>query len=144
MIKIICVGKLKESFWKDAVLEYKKRIGKYHKIEIVELADSNKDNESDLIISKINVKDYNILLDIKGSRINSLDFANKIDGLFINYSNITFIIGGSDGVNDKVRDMINFRLSFSDMTFPHQLFRVMLLEQIYRCFKINNNETYHK
>lgn len=144
MIRIICIGKLKESYWRDAVIEYVKRISKYHKIELVELADSNIEEEGNLIISKINLKDYNILLDINGSKLSSIDFANKIDSLFINYSNITFIIGGSDGVNDKVKDAVNYRLSFSELTFPHQLFRVMLLEQIYRCFKINNNETYHK
>lgn len=144
MIRIICVGKLKESYWKDSVNEYIKRIGKYHKLEIIELVDSNVKEESSLIISKINDKDYNILLDINGNSVSSLELADKLDKLFINYSNITFIIGGSDGVDEEVRKIVNYKLSFSDLTFPHQLFRVMLLEQIYRCFKINNNETYHK
>lgn len=144
MIRIICVGKLKESYWKDSVNEYIKRIGKYHKLEIIELVDSNVKEESSLIISKINDKDYNILLDINGNSVSSLELADKLDKLFINYSNITFIIGGSDGVDEEVRKRVNYKLSFSDLTFPHQLFRVMLLEQIYRCFKINNNETYHK
>ena len=144
MIRIICVGKLKESYWKDSVNEYIKRIGKYHKLEIIELIDSNVKEESSLIISKINDKDYNILLDINGNSVSSLELADKLDKLFINYSNITFIIGGSDGVDEEVRKRVNYKLSFSDLTFPHQLFRVMLLEQIYRCFKINNNETYHK
>ena len=144
MIKIICVGKLKENFLKDAVLEYLKRINKYHKIEIIELLDSNLKEEKDLILSKINTKEYNILLDINGKQLNSLEFADKIDKTFISYSNITFIIGGSDGVDDEVKDKVDYKLSFSNLTFPHQLFRVMLLEQIYRSFKINNNETYHK
>ena len=144
MIKIICVGKLKENFLKDAVLEYLKRINKYHKIEIIELLDSNLKEEKDLILSKINTKEYNILLDINGKQLNSLEFADKIDKTFISYSNITFIIGGSDGVDGEVKDKVDYKLSFSNLTFPHQLFRVMLLEQIYRSFKINNNETYHK
>lgn len=144
MIRIICVGKLKESYWQDAVSEYVKRISRYHKMEIIELLDSNKDKEKELILSKINKKDYNILLDINGDSLDSIELADKFDKLFINYSNITFIIGGSEGVSDEVRENVDYRLSFSKLTFPHQLFRVMLLEQIYRIFKINNNETYHK
>ena len=144
MIKLICVGKLKEDYWKSAVCEYIKRISRYHKIEIVEINDSNINDETKMILGKINEKDYNILLDINGSKLNSLELADKINNTFINYSNITFIIGGSDGVGDEVRENVDYRLSFSDLTFPHQLFRVILLEQIYRCFKINNNESYHK
>ena len=144
MIRIICVGKLKEIYWQDAVSEYVKRISKYHKLEIVELIDSNKEKECSLILSKINKKDYNILLDVNGNSLDSIEFAKRLDKTFINNSNITFIIGGSDGVVNEVKNIVDFRLSFSKLTFPHQLFRVMLLEQIYRCFKINNNETYHK
>ena len=144
MIRILCVGKLKENYWKDSVSEYLKRINKYHKAELIELMDSNVKEETKQILGKINSKDYNILLDINGVKLDSLELAKKIDNTFINYSNITFIIGGSDGVGDEVKNIVNLRLSFSNLTFPHQLFRVMLLEQIYRCFKINNNEIYHK
>ena len=144
MIKIICVGKLKEKYWKDAVDEYAKRMGKYHKIEIIELNDSNIKDEEKLILNKLDEKDYNILLDINGNKLNSEQLADKIDKTFITNSNICFIIGGSSGVGEEVRSKVNYRLSFSNLTFPHQLFRVMLLEQIYRCFKIINNETYHK
>lgn len=144
MIKIICVGKIKENYLKEAITEYRKRISKYHRIEIIELMDSNVRDEKELIIKYINKHDYNILLDINGKSLNSLEFANMIDRTFIINSNITFIIGGSDGVDDEIRNFVDYRLSFSKLTFPHQLFRVMLLEQIYRCFKINNNETYHK
>ena len=144
MIKIICIGKLKEKYWKDAVDEYAKRMGKYHKIEIIELNDSNIKEEEKLILNKLDEKDYNILLDINGNKLSSEELADKIDKTFITNSNICFIIGGSSGVGEEVRRRVNYRLSFSNLTFPHQLFRVMLLEQIYRCFKIINNETYHK
>lgn len=144
MIKIICVGKIKEAYLRDGIEDYKKRIGKYHKIDIVELEDSDILEEKNRILKYINYKDYVICLDIEGEQISSLDFANKIDKLFINYSNITFIIGGSYGIHDDIKKLANFSLSFSKFTYPHQLFRVILLEQIYRAFKIINNETYHK
>lgn len=144
MIRIVCVGKLKESYWRYAVMEYVKRINRYHKIDIIELEDSKVELEEKLILNHINKLDYNILLDIDGESVNSLDLAKKIDKTFINYSCITFIVGGSCGVSDRIKEIVNYRLSFSKLTFPHQLFRVILLEQIYRCFKINNNETYHK
>lgn len=144
MIKIICVGKIKEAYLRDGIEDYKKRIGKYHKIDIVELEDSDILEEKNRILKYINNKDYVICLDIEGEQISSLDFANKIDKLFINYSNITFIIGSSYGIHDDIKKLANFSLSFSKFTYPHQLFRVILLEQIYRAFKIINNETYHK
>ena len=144
MIKIICVGKIKEAYLRDGIEDYKKRIGKYHKIDIVELEDSDILEEKNRILKYINNKDYVICLDIEGEQISSLDFANKIDKLFINYPNITFIIGGSYGIHDDIKKLANFSLSFSKFTYPHQLFRVILLEQIYRAFKIINNETYHK
>ncbi|MBQ3421250.1 MAG: 23S rRNA (pseudouridine(1915)-N(3))-methyltransferase RlmH [Romboutsia sp.] len=144
MIKIICIGKLKENYLIDACKEYQTRIGKYHKINIIELADSNINTEKELILSKIDKKDYNILLDIDGNNLSSIELANKIEKTFISYPNICFIIGGSDGVAKEIKEIVDYKLSFSKLTFPHQLFRVMLLEQIYRCFKINNNETYHK
>ena len=150
MIKIICIGKIKENYLKEAILEYKKRISKYTNIEIIELDDYNYDvkktmlTEYNSIIKVMNISDYNILLDINGNELDSLSFAKKINDTLTINSNITFIIGGSYGVLDELRDKVNYRLSFSKMTFPHQLFRVLLLEQIYRAYKINNNEEYHK
>lgn len=143
MIKIICVGKLKEKYLQDAVLEYSKRISKYTKLEIIELKDSDINHEKDEILKHIN-KDYIITLEIEGNSISSVDLAKKIDNIFITNPNICFIIGGSDGLHDDIKKLSNYKLSFSSLTFPHQLFRVMLLEQIYRSFKILNNETYHK
>lgn len=144
MIKIICVGKIKEQYLKDAILEYKKRISKYHKLEIIELPDNSIEEEGNAILKVINDKDYVITLEIEGQMIDSIEFSNRIEKIFIEHSNITFIIGGSDGLSDKIKAISNFKLSFSKMTFPHQLFRVILLEQIYRAFKIMKNETYHK
>lgn len=150
MIKIIAIGKIKEDYLKNAIKEYTKRLSKYQQIEIIELNDYNYDikktikEEHNEIIKHLNKNDYNILLDINGNNITSLELSKKIDNILINNSNITFIIGGSYGVSDELRNIVNYRLSFSKLTFPHQLFRVMLLEQIYRSFKIINNEEYHK
>ena len=150
MIRIVCIGKIKENFYKDAINEYKKRISKYTNIEIVELPDYSYDikktmlMEHESIVKVLNKSDYNILLDISGNELDSISFAKKMNDTLISNSNITFIIGGSNGVLDELRDMVHYRLSFSKMTFPHQLFRVILLEQIYRSYKINNNEEYHK
>ena len=151
MIKIICVGKIKEKFFKDAIEEYQKRISKYTKLEIIELQDINNDNiniilekEKDLILNKINEKDYVITLEIEGKELSSVELSNKIDNIFLTNSNITFIIGGSYGLHKEIKEKSNFKLSFSKLTFPHQLFRVILLEQIYRSYKIMNNELYHK
>lgn len=144
MIKIICVGKIKEKYLRDAISDYEKRISKYHKINIIEVEDSNMKEESIRILKNIKKDDFVITLEINGNVISSVEFANKIDKLFITNSNITFVIGGSDGIDDSVKERSNYSLSFSTLTFPHQLFRVILLEQIYRCFKILNNETYHK
>ena len=151
MIKIICVGKLKENYLKEAVVEYTKRLSKYTKISIIELNDINNTDinniikkEQDEILKYIEPKDYVVALDIDGVSINSKEFANKISDIFISYSNITFVIGGSYGLSDKIKNISHYRMSFSKLTFPHQLFRVNLLEQIYRSFKINNNESYHK
>lgn len=144
MIKIICVGKIKESYIKEGILDYQKRISKYHKIEIIEVMDSNIDEEKDRTLKYIDKKDYLITLDIEGNNLSSLDLADKIDKTFITNSNITFIIGGSNGIHKDIKELSNYSLSFSKLTFPHQLFRVLLLEQIYRSFKIINNETYHK
>ena len=151
MIKIICVGKIKEKYLIDAIEEYLKRLGKYSKIEIIELQDESqgeidkiKKIEGLKIEKYISPKDYVISLEIDGKKLTSEEFANLIDKELIEYSNITFIIGGSYGIDESIKEKANYHLSFSSMTFPHQLFRVLLLEQIYRAFKINNNESYHK
>ena len=144
MIKIICGGTLKENYIKDLVNDYLKRINKYHKVEITELIDSDIEKEGLLIEKYINKKDYIVTLEIEGENLTSEELSIKIDNWLMNYSNITFIIGGSNGISDKIKKMSNFKLSFSNMTFPHGLFRGLLLEQIYRSFKILNNESYHK
>jgi len=144
MIKIICIGKLKEHYLKDGITDYYNRINKYHKLEILELSDSNIDKEKELILKNINTKDYIITLDIEGNNLSSKELAAKLDRTFITNSNITFIIGGSDGLHPEIKKLSNYSLSFSKLTFPHGLFRLILLEQIYRSFKILNNETYHK
>ncbi len=144
MIKIICVGKIKENYLRDMINDYAKRISKYHKIEIIELTDSNINKEKEELLRVINTKDYNIVMDIDGNNLSSREFAEKIDKTFLINSNITFIIGGSDGISPEIKELANYRLSFSKLTFPHQLFRGILLEQIYRSFKILNNESYHK
>lgn len=144
MIKIICVGKIKENYLRDMINDYAKRISKYHKIEIIELTDSNINKEKEELLRVINTKDYNIVMDIDGNNLSSREFAEKIDKTFLINSNITFIIGGSDGISPEIKELANYRLSFSKLTFPHQLFRGILLEQIYRAFKILNNESYHK
>lgn len=151
MIKIICVGKIKEKYLKDAIFEYEKRLSKYTKLDIIEVNDynnsdieSNKKHECEEIKKHIDPKDYIIVLDIKGELLDSIELSKKIDSVFNTHSNITFIIGGSFGLDDDITNMAHYKLSFSKLTFPHQLFRVMLLEQIYRSYKINNNESYHK
>ena len=151
MIKIICVGKIKEKYLKDAISEYSKRISKYTKLEIIEVNDRDKlpindilDKEGNDILKHINDKDYVVTLEIYGNSLSSIELAKKIDTIFNNYSNMVFVIGGSYGLSDIIKKRSNYALSFSKLTFPHQLFRVMLLEQIYRAHKINNNETYHK
>lgn len=148
MIKIICVGKIKEKYFLSAIEEYQKRLSKYTKLEIIELPDYNyntvktKIEEGKNILSKISEKDYVVTLEINGKQFNSLDLSSFIDN---NISrNLTFVIGGSNGLSDDVLKRSNYSLSFSKLTFPHQLFRILLLEQIYRSFKILNNETYHK
>lgn len=151
MIKIICVGKIKEEYLNKGINEYKKRISKYHNIEIYELQDeglldkqTTLKKEKEKILKIINPKDYLIILDIDGKELNSIQLAKKIDEIFITNSNIAFIIDGSYGIDDSIKDLADLKLSFSKLTFPHQLFRIILLEQIYRAFKINNNEEYHK
>lgn len=144
MIKIICCGKLKEQYLQDGCLEYQKRLGKYTNLQIIELKDSTMEQEKEEILKHINKKDYIITLEILGNNLTSTQLAEKIDNILLNNPNITFIIGGSDGLHEDIKKISNYALSFSTLTFPHQLFRLMLLEQVYRCFKINHNETYHK
>lgn len=151
MIKIICVGKIKEKYLKEAIEDYSSRIKKYTNIEIVELNDEKIDNEKatkkkegERILNNIKEKDYVITLDLNGKEYNSLAFAKFMNDIFIINSNIVFVIGGSLGLDDEVLKRANHSISFSKFTFPHQLFRVVLLEQIYRSYKINNNENYHK
>ncbi len=157
-ITIIAIGKLKEKYWQDAVKEYSKRLGAYCKLNIVELKESPrpanpskadedavKRAEGEEILGRINRSDYVITLEIKGKSLDSLQLASKIEQLGIEgKSSIAFVIGGSLGLDKAVSDRADFKLSFSAMTFPHQMMRVILLEQIYRSFKIIRKETYHK
>lgn len=151
MIKIICVGKIKEKYLIDAINEYKKRLSKYTKLDIIEVSDIDNpskdiilEKEKNLIEKYIDPKDFVITLEIEGNMLNSVELAQKINSTFNTHSTITFIIGGSYGLHEAIKERSNYKLSFSKLTFPHQLFRVNLLEQIYRSFKINNNEAYHK
>lgn len=145
MIEVICFGKIKEKYLNDMINDYFKRINKYHKILITELSDSNDiKKEEELLLKKLDRKSYIVLLDIKGESISSVEFADLIDKTYINYPKVTFVIGGSNGVTENIKSIANKKISFSKMTFPHGLFRAILLEQIYRSCKINNNETYHK
>lgn len=151
MIKIITVGSIKENYLKEAVLEYKKRLSKYTSIEIIEVKDEGlveKEKaislEGEKIKKYLNSRDYIITLEINGQELTSVEFSNKLEKILIENSNIVFIIGGSYGLSKEITSLSKLHLSFSKMTFPHQLFRVILLEQIYRAFKIKNNESYHK
>lgn len=151
MIKIICVGKIKEEFFKQAIKEYEKRIKKYTNIKIIEVEDINLNNEKlikqkekEQIIKHIEKKDYIITLEIEGKQLTSVELSQQIEKIEQINSNITFIIGGSYGLDETIKNMSDYKLSFSKLTFPHQLFRVILLEQIYRSYKIKNNESYHK
>lgn len=145
MIKIICLGKIKEKYLTDLINDYEIRIKKYHKLEIIELKDEeNFQKEEQSILNHLTPKDFIITLEIEGKELTSLELADLIDKTFINYSNITFIIGSSLGLSDNIKKLSNYHLSFSKMTLPHGLFRGILLEQIYRSFKILNHESYHK
>ena len=151
MIKIITVGSIKEKYLKDAIEEYQKRLKKYTDLEIVEIKDEGllpakqaMEKEAEKINKHINEKEYIITLEIEGKQFTSEEFSKKIEDIQMINSNITFIIGGSYGIDQSIKEKAKMHLSFSKMTFPHQLFRVLLLEQIYRAFKIMNNESYHK
>ena len=156
-INIICVGKIKEKFFKGAILEYSKRLSKYCKLDILELPDekipdksntsienSIKEKECNNIINHLKTDSYIIALDLKGKELSSENFSKKLDDISMQNSKITFIIGGSLGLTQNLLNMCNEKICFSQMTFPHQLIRIFLIEQIYRAFKISNNETYHK
>lgn len=145
MIKILCVGKIKEKYLEELIADYQKRISKYMKIEIVELKDDSIHEREIVNLSKIiNSKDYNVALDMRGNIFSSEEFASFVDKTLVVNSNITFIIGPSLGLNEEILNKCNKVISFSNMTFPHGLFRGILLEQIYRAFKIIHNESYHK
>lgn len=157
-VRIICIGKLKEKYWTAAVAEYSKRISGYANIEIIELKESKLHanpspadeasvlvREGENILGKIKDNDYVIVMEVEGKQLDSVELSRKIQSTFdTKASTIDFIIGGSLGLSDDVKKRADYGLSFSKMTFPHQMARVMLLEQIYRAFKISNGETYHK
>ena len=157
-ISIICVGKIKEKFYQEAIAEYSKRLSRYCKLAIVEVADEKtpdgcssamegqiKEKEGDRILNALKGDEYVIALAIEGKKMDSFTFANKINNLGINgTSHIAFIIGGSLGLDGRVLSKSDMLLSFSDMTFPHQMMRVVLLEQVYRGYRIINGEPYHK
>ncbi|MBE6057534.1 23S rRNA (pseudouridine(1915)-N(3))-methyltransferase RlmH [Clostridium sporogenes] len=157
-ISIISVGKIKEKFLKAAIDEYSKRLSKYCKLNIIEVTDEKtpdnaslkeeyiiKEKEGNLILKYIKDNSFVIALDLKGKSITSEEFSNLIENCRLTGSStITFVIGGSLGLSEQVLSRANYKLSFSKMTFPHQLFRVMLLEQIYRAFRILAGEPYHK
>jgi len=160
LIQILCVGKLKEDYWKAALAEYSKRLSRFTKLEITELAEVRLPDgagpaeekevirkESEAIMAKMDrsSSSYNIALAIKGKELSSEGLAEKLSELQLSgKSKITFIIGGSLGLSDELLSSVDYKLSFSPMTFPHQMMRVILAEQVYRAFKINANEAYHK
>lgn len=157
-ITIITVGKLKEKYLIDGIKEYQKRLSKYCKLNLVEVADEKcpenlsqadmkivKNKEAERIIKKIPTTTQIITLEIEGKMLTSEEFSKKIDSYGVTgHSNLTFIIGGSLGISDTIKKMSDFKLSFSKMTFPHQVMKMILLEQIYRAFRISRGEPYHK
>lgn len=157
-ITIIAVGKLKEKYWKQAIAEYEKRLSAYTKVEIIEVPDEKapenmsdkeieqvKEKEGQRILAKVKPQSTVITLEIQGKMLSSEALAKEIDQRMTQgASDFTFIIGGSNGLHQDVMNRSNFALSFSKMTFPHQMMRVVLLEQVYRAFKINRGESYHK
>ncbi|MBQ6558623.1 MAG: 23S rRNA (pseudouridine(1915)-N(3))-methyltransferase RlmH [Clostridia bacterium] len=156
-INIICVGKIKEKYFTAAIEEYSKRLSRFSRLNIIEVADEKipdnasekeceivKSKEGAKIISKLSRDAYVIAMCIEGREISSEGLAEKIATISMTASNITFIIGGSLGLSDEVKQRANHKMSFGKITLPHQLMRVVLLEQVYRAFKINNNESYHK
>ncbi len=152
MYKIICVGKIKEDYLTNGILEYKKRIEGFQKIEILELKEINTpdilkniESEGQEISSKIKPDDYVITLEIEGKMLNSIELSKNLANLATyGKSKIVFVIGGSNGLSEMVKKRSNYALSFSKMTFPHQLMRLILMEQLYRALTIMNNKEYHK
>ncbi|HZK01407.1 MAG TPA: 23S rRNA (pseudouridine(1915)-N(3))-methyltransferase RlmH [Anaerovoracaceae bacterium] len=157
-LQIVCVGKLKEKYWTEALSEYRKRLNRFCNLSIAEVreepipnnasvAQSNyvKQKEGKSLAAQLKPGSYIVALDINGSELTSVELAQKINDLGIGgRSDISFIIGGSLGLSEDILKRCDLRLSFSKLTFPHQMIRVVLLEQLYRSFKINRNETYHK
>lgn len=149
-INIICVGNLKEKFSKDEQSEYLKRLSAFCKLNVIEIKEQNQLENPALILEKEGeeilkkLKGYTILCDINSKQLSSEKLAEKINSLTMETSTINFVIGGSYGVSEKVKAMANEKISFSQMTFPHNLFRIMLLEQVYRAFTIINGKSYHK
>ena len=154
-INIICVGNIKEKFYRQACDEYLKRLSKFHNVNIIELEEERlPKNPTEADIARVKVKEslkfekylkgYNVLLDVKGNSLSSLDLARKIDKISQNNFVINFLIGGSYGLSEDLKKKADYSLSFSSFTFPHQLMRVILLEQLYRATTILNNITYHK
>lgn len=153
-INLICLGDIKEKFYRDAISEYEKRIGRFAQIKIVELKENvaRTDAEKDVLAAlnkdaveiKKHLTPYSICLDIDGQMFNSVAFAKHLEKLTLTNSEISFVIGASNGLSQEIKDLCKEKMSFSKMTFPHQLMRVIFLEQLYRAFTILNNITYHK
>lgn len=154
-INVVCVGSIKETYYRDAVAEYVKRMSKFHTVEIIEVAESKlpkNASDKEIEISKENeskqltkyLKGHVVLLDIWGKKLDSVKFSEFLYGLTNVTNVVTFVIGGSNGVTNEFKKNANTLLSFSDFTFPHQLMRVVLMEQLYRATTIANNITYHK
>lgn len=152
MIKVIAIGKIKDNHLNALIDDYAKKINKYHKFEIIEVKDEPiRDNdaktldiEADRALKMIDEKDYVVLLDLHGKMIDSIKLAEMIDATFTSYPRICFVIGGSLGLGKALLERANYRLKLSDMTFLHSITRLLIIEQIYRAFKILNNEHYHK
>lgn len=156
-INVVCVGKIKETYLKDAISEYSKRLSKYCKLNIIELQDEKippnlnstianeiKNKECENILRHLSKSTYPIALDLTGKMYSSEEFSKKLENLCMETSEVSFIIGGSLGLTDNLLSSCKEKICFSKMTFPHQLIRVFLLEQLFRAFKISNNETYHR
>ncbi len=154
-IEVVCVGTIKEKYFTDAINEYLKRLSKFHNVRITEVKEAKlPKNPSDADIQKVKeleskslqqaLKGYVVLLDIKGQNLTSEELSKKIEKVALNNSTISFVIGGSYGVSEEFKKCADFKLSYSNQTFPHQLMRVVLMESLYRSATISNNITYHK
>ena len=146
-VTVLCVGKIKEQYFRDGIAEYVKRLCKYCKIEIVELKDFATPDavkkESDLILERL-TGGYKILMDVNGKQLSSEENATMLEKAYLTSPEVTFVIGGSCGVDERVKNACDFRLSFGKVTYPHQLMRLILCEQIYRAFCISEGTPYHK